>query len=35
MISAGAIVTRSVGAGQKLAGNPAQGLRSLATGRRT
>jgi sugar O-acyltransferase (sialic acid O-acetyltransferase NeuD family) len=35
MISAGAIVTRSVGAGQKLAGNPAQELRSLATGRRT
>jgi sugar O-acyltransferase (sialic acid O-acetyltransferase NeuD family) len=35
MISAGAVVTHSVGTGQKLAGNPAQELRSLAAGRRT
>jgi acetyltransferase-like isoleucine patch superfamily enzyme len=35
MISAGAVVTHSVCAGQKLAGNPAQELRSLAAGRRT
>jgi sugar O-acyltransferase (sialic acid O-acetyltransferase NeuD family) len=34
-ITAGAVVTHSVGAGQKLAGNPAQDLRSLAAGRRT
>ena len=35
LISAGAVVTHSVGGGQKLAGNPAQELRSLAAGRRT
>jgi sugar O-acyltransferase (sialic acid O-acetyltransferase NeuD family) len=35
MICAGAIVTRSVPAGQKLAGNPAQELRLLAAARRT
>ncbi len=34
VISAGAVVTHSVGAGLRLAGNPAQELRSLAVGRR-
>ena len=34
-ITAGAVVTQSVRAGQKLTGNPAQELRSLAAGRRT
>lgn len=33
MISAGAVVTHSVGAGRKVAGNPAQELRSLAAER--